>query len=103
MPRSVTIEAPKPKPRKKRAEHHTELLMGLANQHGSSPVDDADAYSIEEFCRRHRLSVQLFYKLKDEMPPTFSVGKRRLISREAAARWRAEREAVGDALLLSSK
>ncbi|QHO78642.1 hypothetical protein ACH79_06405 [Bradyrhizobium sp. CCBAU 051011] len=58
-------------------------------------VDDADAYSIEEFCRRHRLSVQLFYKLKDEMPRTFNIVKRRLISREAAARWRAEREAAG--------
>jgi hypothetical protein len=57
-------------------------------------LDDIDAYSIEEFCRRHRLSVQLFYKLKKEMPPSFTIGKRRLISREAAARWRAEREAA---------
>lgn len=54
--------------------------------------DEADAYSIEEFCRRHRLSIQLFYKLKDEMPRTFSVGKRRLISREEAVRWRRKRE-----------
>jgi hypothetical protein len=55
---------------------------------------DADAYSIEEFCRRHRISVQAFYKFRDEMPETFNVGTRRLISREAAARWRAEREAA---------
>jgi hypothetical protein len=53
---------------------------------------DADAYSIEEFCRRHRISVQLFYKFKDEMPVTFRIGTRVLISREAAACWRAQRE-----------
>ena len=41
-------------------------------------------YSIEEFCRRHRLSLQMFYKRPDLMPDTFNVGKRRLISREAA-------------------
>lgn len=57
-------------------------------------LDEADAYSVEEFCRRHRISIQLFYKFQDEMPVTFTIGKRRLISREAAARWRAEREAA---------
>jgi hypothetical protein len=57
-------------------------------------VDDVDAFSIEEFCRRHGISPQLFYKLKPQglMPPTFRLGTRVLISREAAARWRAERE-----------
>jgi hypothetical protein len=63
-------------------------------------LDDGDAYSVEEFCRRHRISVQLFYKFKDDMPRTFNVGKRVLISREAADRWRREREtasAAGDA------
>ena len=53
---------------------------------------NADAYSIEEFCQRHRISVQLFYKMKHQMPATFRVGTRVLISREAAARWRLERE-----------
>ena len=57
-------------------------------------LDEADAYSIEEFCRRHRISVQAFYKHADLMPDTFYVASRRLISREAAARWRAEREAA---------
>ena len=56
--------------------------------------DHADAYSVEEFCGRHRISVQLFYKLKPQglMPATFNVGTRVLISREAAAAWRRERE-----------
>ncbi|MET4345689.1 hypothetical protein AB7Z32_21330 [Bradyrhizobium sp. 482_C4_N1_1] len=61
------------------------------------PFDDADAYTIEEFCRRNRVSIQMFYKRPDLMPRTFNVGKRRLISREAAARWRAEREAASAA------
>jgi hypothetical protein len=56
--------------------------------------DTADAYTVEEFCRRHRVSTQMFYKRPDLMPDNFYVGKRRLISREAATRWRAEREAA---------
>jgi hypothetical protein len=60
------------------------------------PFDDADAYSIEEFCRRHRFSVPQYYKLRQERltPAEFRVGTRVLISKEAAARWRAEREAA---------
>jgi hypothetical protein len=56
--------------------------------------DHADAYSVDEFCARHRISPQLFYKLKPQglMPLTFNVGTRVLISREAAAAWRRERE-----------
>ena len=57
-------------------------------------LDEVDAFTIEEFCRRHRISVQLFYKFKDEMPLTFRVGTRVLISKEAAAAWRREREAA---------
>ncbi|BAR62426.1 hypothetical protein JQ614_19455 [Bradyrhizobium diazoefficiens] len=57
----------------------------------SHPVStiEADAYSIDEFCARHRISRRLFYKLKSEglMPPTFYLGTRVLISREAAAVW----------------
>jgi hypothetical protein len=57
-------------------------------------IEDADAYSVGEFCVRHRISPQLFYKLKPQglMPVTFNVGARVLISREAAAAWRRERE-----------
>ena len=57
-------------------------------------ADHADAYSVDEFCARHRISPQLFYKLKPQglMPATFNVGTRVLISREAAAAWRRERE-----------
>ena len=55
-------------------------------------ADDADAFSIGEFCRRHGISPQLFYKFRYEMPTTFRIGTRVLISREAAETWRRERE-----------
>ena len=60
-------------------------------------ANDADAYSVEEFCARHRISVQLFYKNRKQMPRTFKVGARVLISKEAAAAWRRERETEAQA------
>ena len=71
--------------------------MSRAEVTGRKPINptiDADAYSVDEFCARHRISPQLFYKLKPQglMPVTFNVGTRVLISREAAAAWRRERE-----------
>ena len=62
-------------------------------------ANDPDAYGIQEFCTRHRISVQLFYKLKPQglMPVTFNVGTRVLISREAAAAWRRTRETEAQA------
>jgi len=56
---------------------------------------DADAFSVAKFCKRHSISVQLFYKNRQQMPRTFNVGCRVLISREAAAAWRRERENAG--------
>ena len=56
------------------------------------PQQDPDALSIQEFCSRHRISVQLFYKNREQMPASFNVGRRVLISREAAAAWRRARE-----------
>ena len=52
-----------------------------------------DCLSIAEFCRRNSLSVQMFYKTPEEMPDTFRLGARRLITREAAARWRLAKDA----------
>ncbi len=39
-------------------------------------ADDADAFTVNEFCGRHRISVQLFYKNRKQMPRTFNVGTR---------------------------
>jgi hypothetical protein len=60
-------------------------------------LGEADAYGIDEFCQRHRISVALYYKLKQRRltPVEFHVGGRVLISRESAAQWRREREAAG--------
>jgi hypothetical protein len=60
----------------------------------AAAVSDFDAYSIDEFCRRHSISTAFFYKLKQQgkAPRTFHAGVRQLISREAAANWRRERE-----------
>jgi hypothetical protein len=60
-------------------------------------ADEADAFTVNEFCARHRISVQLFYKNRTEMPRSFRVGTRVLISREAAAAWRREREQAAQA------
>jgi hypothetical protein len=40
-------------------------------------ADDADAYSVDEFCARHRISPQLFYKLKPKglMPSRSTSGR----------------------------
>jgi hypothetical protein len=60
-------------------------------------ADDADAFSVGEFCARHRISQQLFYKFRKQMPATFRIGSRVLISRESAAAWRRAREAAAQA------
>jgi phage terminase small subunit len=94
----------KPAQSKRRAEHHADLLMGLAKQrireaslaeHYAKEIGDIDAYSLAEFCRRHSIWLQMYYKLAQQglAPATFKAGARVLISKEAAARWRAEREA----------
>lgn len=55
-----------------------------------------DAYSIIEFCDAHCISRACFYRLKKrgQAPDLMKVGKRTLISKEAAARWRQRMEAA---------
>jgi predicted DNA-binding transcriptional regulator AlpA len=57
------------------------------------------AMSIREFCRLHGISEDQFYKMKREGwgPTTMKVGSRTLVSAEAAADWRREREAATEA------
>jgi len=73
------------------------------------PLDDAPKYkrkpkiadpnalamSIYAFCVLHNISEDQFYKMQREGwgPDTMAVGSRTLISHEAAARWRVQREA----------
>jgi predicted site-specific integrase-resolvase len=55
---------------------------------------DADAYSIDEFCERNGISRAFFTTLRSRglAPRVMKVGGRVLISKEAAAEWRRDRE-----------
>lgn len=52
------------------------------------------AFTVSEFCAAHGISRGTFYTLLSEgiAPVTFLVGTRRLISIEAAQKWRADME-----------
>jgi hypothetical protein len=62
------------------------------------PSVDANALalSIHAFCALHGISEDMYFKMQREGwgPTTMKVGSRTLISHEAAAAWRAEREAA---------
>jgi predicted DNA-binding transcriptional regulator AlpA len=53
------------------------------------------AYTINDFCKAYSISRSLFYKLKEQgkAPKTFTLGKRVLISSEAAESWQESLEA----------
>ncbi|MCA1412686.1 hypothetical protein I6F30_16315 [Bradyrhizobium sp. NBAIM20] len=53
------------------------------------------AYSIRQFCVAHGISVDTYFRMQRAGfgPVTMKVGGRTLISVEAAAAWRREREA----------
>lgn len=50
------------------------------------------AQSVENFCRSHGFSRAMFYRLRQmgRAPQTMTVGRRVLVSAEAAAQWRGE-------------
>jgi hypothetical protein len=58
--------------------------------------EDRDAYSIDEFCRRHNISHGTYYNLKNRGlgPREARAMSRVIITKEAAADWRRERESV---------
>jgi hypothetical protein len=53
-------------------------------------ADEAFAYELPEFCRLHRMSMRMFYKLKAEgrAPRIKYLGRKPIITREAAREWR---------------
>ncbi len=61
------------------------------------PIERA-AFSIDEFAEAHGLSVAMYFKLRNLGlgPDEMRVGRRRLISFEAAERWRRQREAAAN-------
>jgi hypothetical protein len=58
--------------------------------------NERDAYSVEEFCRRHGISRAYLYLLwrRGEGPRFMQVGARRLISKEAGADFRKAAEKI---------
>lgn len=59
-------------------------------------MNQAPCYTISGFCADHHFSKAFLYKLFKEGkgPKVFKVGRRTLISAEAAAAWRAQMEAA---------
>lgn len=55
---------------------------------------DSDLYGVASFCEAHQISRGLLYKLWSERKGqrAVKIGRRRLITREAAADWRASLE-----------
>jgi hypothetical protein len=56
---------------------------------GAPPV----CFTIEEFCRAHKISVAFYYELRKAGfgPREMALGTRRIITGESAAEWRRER------------
>jgi hypothetical protein len=59
-------------------------------------TEERDAYSILEFCRRHNISHGTYYNLKNcgLGPREARAMSRVIISKEAAADWRRDRESI---------
>ena len=59
-------------------------------------ADEQDTFSIQELCRRNGFGPGLSFKIARDgrRPRVMRVGRRTLISREAAEQWRREREAA---------
>jgi hypothetical protein len=59
-------------------------------------IPNAVAYNIREFCAAHRISESMYYKLRDHGlgPREARALSKVLITAEAAAEWRRQREAT---------
>jgi len=72
--------------------------LGSGDRTVQLPLADPLAFSIPEFCRRHGISRAHFYNLfkSGHGPAVMRVGRRTLISAEAAAEWRRRMEQVAN-------
>jgi predicted DNA-binding transcriptional regulator AlpA len=77
--------------------HTPEKLPDNGSTHAAAiQSGETLAFSIPEFCRRHGISRAHFYNLwkSGEAPTVMRVGRRTLVSAEAAAKWRMRMEEV---------
>ena len=60
----------------------------------SPPLDELKAYSIQQFCALHGISIDTYFRMQRQGlgPATMKVLNRTLISVESAAAWRRARE-----------
>jgi hypothetical protein len=60
----------------------------------SPPLDELKAYSIQQFCALHGISIDTYFRMQRQGlgPATMKVLNRTLISAESAAAWRRARE-----------
>ena len=94
----VTGKKPRPTAERAKLGHNRGPPLDDAPKYTRKPVvadQNSLAMSIKEFCRLHGISEDQFFKMQREKwgPVTMKVGSRTLISAEAAAEWRREREA----------
>jgi hypothetical protein len=69
-----------------------------------APPPPRGAYSVDEFCNAHGFRVTLYYELKKKglAPVEMRVGRRVLISFEAAEAWRRAREAAATNIIAAA-
>jgi hypothetical protein len=74
----------------------TKATGGISKKQRRNRGPPTHAFTVEEFCDAHRISRARYYELKRQglTPVEMVVGRRRLISYEAAERWRRAREAA---------
>jgi predicted DNA-binding transcriptional regulator AlpA len=68
-------------------------------EHSPARQGERAAFTVREFCDAHRISRSMLYKLwaQGTGPRIIKIGTKILISAEAAADWRREREATARA------
>ena len=78
---------------KARTQRSKRRLAGTPHK-ARAPPSDPDCFTVDLFCHRHGLSHSFYYKLKAQGlgPREIKLHSKVLISREAAAAWRAQRE-----------
>ena len=79
--------------------HHNAWQISVAAIAALPAIEGGGAFTIREFCQAHRISAAFYYVMKNEGwgPREMTAGSRILISFEAAAAWRREREAAASA------
>ncbi|AMN40184.1 hypothetical protein [Rhodoplanes sp. Z2-YC6860] len=76
------------------------MKPNTTEQAAETPANEMDvqhaAFTIAEFCKAHRISEAMFFKLRNAGlgPREMRTGRRVTISLEAAHDWRREREAA---------